>query len=245
MSLLVAERVSRRFGGLLALDSFDLEVGLGEIHGLIGPNGAGKSTFVALASGEISPTSGRIVFGNRDVTRADAARRARLGVARTFQNLRLFRRLTVLENVLLAAHTATARGDIGIDRDPRAVAQASLKRAGVPSEDWSRVAGDLPYMPQRLVEIARAIATHPRLILLDEPAAGANEDERAALTNVIKDLNASGMSILLIEHDVEFVFRLAHRISVLDQGALIAVGPPGDIRRDPAVIDAYLGAELA
>lgn len=237
MSLLMTDNLARRFGGVLAVAGVDMTVEAGTIHGLIGPNGAGKTTLVMLISGEIAPTSGRVLWRGRDMTRMDAARRSRAGIARTFQNIRLFRRLTALDNVRVAA---IASGSA----NPRRDSETALERVGLPSELWGRPAAELPYMPQRLIEIGRACATNPALLLLDEPAAGANAGERAALADVIKRLAADGITVLLIEHDVQFVFNLASTISVLDQGRLIASGDPAVVRVDQTVIEAYLGADL-
>jgi ABC-type branched-subunit amino acid transport system ATPase component len=237
MTLLTTEAVSRRYGGVLAVAGVDLSVEAGSVHGLIGPNGAGKTTLVKLISGEISPTSGRILWRGQDLTKTDAARRSRAGIARTFQNIRLFGRLSALDNVRVAAIAHGAQ-------HPLDEAATALERVGLPRDQWNRSASQLPYMPQRLIEIARACATRPALLLLDEPAAGANADERVALANVIRQLAADGITILLIEHDVDFVFSLATVMSVLDQGRVIASGDSAAVRTDQAVIDAYLGAEL-
>jgi ABC-type branched-subunit amino acid transport system ATPase component len=223
MTLLRVDNIIRSYGGVAALGGVSLDIDEGGIHGLIGPNGAGKTTLVKVISGEVPPSSGRVLVKGRDVSRWGAAERSQLGIARTFQNIRLFRSMSVFENVLVAA-VASNQGE------PRTAATKALDEVGLPEELHGRRAGDLAYMPQRLVEIARARVTRPVLLLLDEPAAGASELERTALIRVIDGLRADGVTILLIEHDVELVFRLADMVSVLNQGQLLAHGPAGAIQ---------------
>lgn len=234
MTLLRVDNVMRSYGGVAALGGVSLDIDEGSIHGLIGPNGAGKTTLVKVISGEVPPSSGRVLVKDRDVSRLGAAERSRLGIARTFQNIRLFRSMSVFENVLVAAVASN-------QAEPGAAATSALDQVGLPKELHSRRAGDLAYMPQRLVEIARARVSRPVLLLLDEPAAGASESERTALIGLISGLRADGVTVLLIEHDVELVFRLADMVSVLNQGQLLAQGPANEIQNDPTVIDAYLG----
>jgi ABC-type branched-subunit amino acid transport system ATPase component len=247
MITLRADGVTKFFGGLRALNDVTIEASQGAIVGLIGPNGAGKSTLLSILAGEQAPTHGRIFLAGSDVTSHSAARRARAGVSRTFQNLRLFRDCSVFDNVVVGSRrwrsvtwrsrlTGPSRAEVG--------AQASqlLHRVGLPEQIWARPAGGLPYIQQRLLEIARGLATEPTFLLLDEPVAGANDPERLAIAALVRRIAESGVGVVLIEHDMAFMFELAETIIVLDHGEVISHGTAAEVQRDPAVVEAYLGA---
>jgi len=233
--------ISKNFGGLQALRQVDIRVMPGQIVGLIGPNGAGKSTLLSILAGEQPPTSGQILLQERPITRLSAPRRSRLGIARTFQNLRLFREMTAFENVVAGCvawrtgHPLTRRPAVG------SAATAALERVRLPRVVWRRPAGELPYIQQRLLEIARCLATKPQYLLLDEPVAGANDPERDTLADVVVDIAREGAGVIVIEHDMRFLFRLAEVVTVLDHGEVISRGDPRQVQTDRAVIDAYLG----
>ena len=231
---LVVEDVSVRFGGHLALDRVSLRAAAGEITGLIGPNGAGKTTLFNVVAGLVAPQSGRVLVDGRDVTRLAPYRRARRGLARTFQRLELFGLLTVRENVELAA---SVRGD----RRPGRDADAALELAGLAGVAGSR-ADELPTGTARRVELARALATGPRVLLLDEPASGQDEAETEAFRQVLLTVAGEGVSIVLVEHDVHLVMGTCHTVHVLDFGRVLAVGTPREVQGDQAVLDAYLGS---
>ena len=250
--MLETRKLTRRFGGVVALDGVSVRVGDGELSGVIGPNGAGKSTLFHLVTGHLRPDSGRVVFAGRDITGLPSDRRARLGIAIAFQSVRLFRGMTVLENVMVGAHAWTHHGFWEAffrlprhRREERAIlsrAQEALARVGLAAQA-SRPAESLPIGQQRTVQIARALCAEPRLLLLDEPASGLRAAERHRLAELLRDLQRQGLAMLLVEHDVAFVTQLAGRITVLDRGRVIAEGPPEEIRQDPSVIAAYLGRE--
>lgn len=227
-----ATDVSVRFGGLQVLDRVTVTAAPGAVTGVIGPNGAGKTTLFNVATGLLAPRQGRVLLAGRDLSRASPARRARAGLARTFQALQLFATLTVRENVELAAHRHRRASGPG--------AGELLDRVGV-GELADRPAGELTTGQGRLVELARALATRPRLVLLDEPASGLDDHETRHLAGVVRDIAADGPGVLLVEHHVPTVMELCDTIHVLDHGQLIAVGPPAAIRDDPAVQAAYLG----
>jgi len=232
--------VSVRFGGLLALDSVHLEAEAGRVTGLIGPNGAGKTTIFNVITGLQAPTEGRIFIGDEDVTNRKPHKRARLRMARTFQRLEVFGSLTARENILVAAEI---RNGWSKDReDPKQVTDAIIDRVGLRA-----VANDpvdsMPTGLARLVELGRALATQPQLLLLDEPGSGLDHNESEVLGDLLLDLAAEGMAVLLVEHDVELVMRVCEEIFVLDFGRLIAQGPPAAIQANEAVQAAYLGAE--
>jgi branched-chain amino acid transport system ATP-binding protein len=252
--VLETRELTRRFGGVVAVDGVSLRVGDGELSGVIGPNGAGKSTLFHLVTGHLRPNAGRVVLAGRDVTGLAPDRRARLGIAIAFQSVRLFRGMTVLENVMVGAHSSTGHGFweafLRLPRhraEERLIAERAeraLARVGLEAQA-SRPAESLPIGRQRAVQIARALCGEPRLLLLDEPASGLRAAERARLADLLRELRGEGLSMLLIEHDVAFVTRLAGRITVMDRGRVIAEGPPEEIREDPAVVAAYLGRERA
>ena len=240
MSVLRVEGVEVRFGGLTAVDDVSLEAPAGVVTGLIGPNGAGKTTLFNVITGLQTPTRGRVLIEDVDVTSKKPHQRARMRIARTFQRLEVFGTLTARENILVAAES---RNDWAADKeDPVAVTEAILDRVGL------RAVADEPVdaMPTglaRLVELGRAIATRPRLLLLDEPGSGLDERETDGLGELLVDLAAEGMAVLLVEHDVELVMRVCSHIYVLDFGRLIAQGSPTEIQANEVVQAAYLGAE--
>ncbi len=252
-TILEIEGLSVHFGGLKAVDEVSLSVREGQIVALIGPNGAGKTTVFNAVSRLQKLTAGRIRFAGKDVTKLSTANTARLGMARTFQNLRIYANMTVLDNVLVGCHrherSGLFAGALGLPRQRREE-RASRERAmralaTVGLEDRAHLpAASLPYGSQRLVEIARALASGPRLLLLDEPAAGMNASERAHLVEQIGRIHDSGITVLLVEHDIELVMGISEQVYVLDYGRLISEGRPEVVQKDPAVIEAYLGTRL-
>jgi len=230
---LAVERVTVRFGGNVAVDDVSLDAHAGVVTGLIGPNGAGKTTLFNVVTGLQPPTSGRVSLAGRDVTGLRTAKRARLGLARTFQRLELFGVLTAHDNVRLAASLRGAA-------DPATVADELLERVGVAVAAEVR-ADQLPTGQARLVELARACACQPSVLLLDEPASGLSETETHAFGRLLRELAGEGIAVVLVEHDVPLVLEVCDRIHVLDAGRLLATGSPAEIRTDARVHDAYLG----
>jgi branched-chain amino acid transport system ATP-binding protein len=246
MSILDIRNVTKRFGSLAAVRDVSLSVARGELRAIIGPNGAGKTTFFNLISGFFPPTAGSIVFDGRDITRVPAHRRVALGMARTFQITEIFPELTVFENVRISAEVAagyamspsiSAAGSAKI----RGRVEDTLRLVGLEAKA-DRLAGELAHGDQRVAEIAMALSLHPRLLLLDEPTAGMGDEETRQITALVRRLHRdNNCTIVLIEHDMRVVFHLADRITVLDQGMLLAEGDPQEIAANDAVQAAYLG----
>lgn len=233
-ALLEVTGVSVHFGGVTAVDHAHLEARAGQITGLIGPNGAGKTTLFNVITGVQPASGGSVSLAGRNITRLPTYRRARLGMARTFQRLELFWTLSVADNVLVAAEQAGAA-------DPRATVTAVLERVGIAALA-GEPAGKLPTGTARLVEVARALACEPTILLLDEPASGLDESETRELGGLLRGLAADGLGVLLVEHDMSLVMEICDSVSVLDLGRIIASGTPDEVRAHPLVIEAYLGA---
>jgi branched-chain amino acid transport system ATP-binding protein len=237
---LTVSDVSVRFGGLQALNSVALEVASGEVHGLIGPNGAGKTTLFNVITGLQRPTHGRVNLGDHDVTGAKPHIRSRLGLGRTFQRLELFGTLSARENVQMAAEVQ--RNKLTNGRSPIEEADFQLGRLGI-LQVADEPTDSLPTGLARLVEMARALATSPTVLLLDEPSSGLNAEETHGLGEVLQQLAAEGMGVLLVEHDMALVMAICSRVDVLDNGQVIARGDPASVRANPAVQEAYLGGD--
>ena len=239
MALLEVENVSRRFGGILALDELSLTVDEGEIAGLIGPNGAGKTTAFNVITRLYRPHGGAVRYDGKDLLRQPAHKIIRLGIARTFQNLQLAAHMTVLENVLVGAHTHTR---YAFERTVNGEAMGILDSLGLAQLALAPAAG-LPFGTLKRIELARALASRPRLLLLDEPAGGLNHEEVGELGELIRRLRTDyDLTILLVEHHMNLVMSVSDRVTVLDFGRTIAAGAPKEIQSNPAVIEAYLGA---
>jgi branched-chain amino acid transport system ATP-binding protein len=250
LALLNVAGVSRSFGGVYAVREVTVDVAGGELRGVIGPNGAGKSTLFGLIGGQLAADRGTVHFDGVRIDRLPPHRRARLGIGIVFQGARLFHGMTALENVMVGTHATTHSGFLAgalrlpvhrrEEREIVARARGALHHVGL--ADWAdRPAEALPLGQQRALQMARALCGRPRLLLLDEPASGLRAAERADLADLIKQLHGDGLTMMLIEHDVPFVARLADRVTVLDLGRVIAEGTPAEVRADPAVVAAYLG----
>jgi branched-chain amino acid transport system ATP-binding protein len=235
---LEARNVVKRFGGVTALAGVDLDLDDGEVLGLIGPNGSGKTTLVNCISGVLRIDEGQVAVGGSEVTRASRVRRARKGIARTFQTPKLFAELTVWENVAVGRNSLMGGGEV-----PRELADRLVRQLGLAALT-REVVSNLPYGYQRRVEIARALAGGPSVLLLDEPAAGLNDSETQALRELLLDVRRDlDCSVLVIDHDMDLVLQVSDRVQVLDEGRVIFVGAPGDAFRQPNVVEAYLGTQ--
>jgi branched-chain amino acid transport system ATP-binding protein len=249
--LLTMAGLTKEFGGVHAVDDVSFDVVPGRIHALIGPNGAGKTTLFNLVAGVTAPTAGRVIFAGRDITGLPPVQRARAGLQRTFQNLQTFGELSAIENVMVGRHLHSHTGFLsaliglpGVRRSNRAAQDAAerlMRTMGLSAYLGAR-ADALPYGALKRLDIARALAAEPRLLLMDEPAAGLNPAETAVMMDLIRTIAAGGVTVVLVEHDMKLVMNLSEHIVVLDRGRKLAEGPPDAVRANKAVIEAYLGS---
>lgn len=250
-TILKIEGLTKRFSGLTAVDNVSLEVRKREVHALIGPNGAGKTTTLNMVNGILPATEGTVTFYGADITKQPAYKIARMGMGRTYQNMKLFTSLTVLENLMVGGHYAHTKGgllrflgfpteSVRFERQLRDKAQEVLEFIGM-SQYGGEVIGDLPYGRQKVAELGRALMSDPKLILLDEPAAGLNPTERKEFLEILQKVYDSDVDLFMIEHNMDVVMNISHRITVLNFGSKIAQGTPNEIQNNPEVIKAYLG----